>query len=187
MSRGFDGFEIDDFRDSDSSWGRHAEKRRAGPAVWVFRWREDTPEGRVNRKAMLGTVEHLPTRSAALRVAEPLRLNITAANPAVPVTVRQLVKHYTDSELPSKARSTQRTVATCLNIWVLPMWGDYGSPRSERSKLNAGCVDSCWRIRLRQKSETSCTSSLRTPVAMNGCIGIHQPCATECQAHEDSG
>jgi len=74
---------------------------------------------------MLGTVEHLPTRSAALRVAEPLRLNITAANPAVPVTVRQLVKHYTDNELPSKARSTQRTVATSLNIWVLPMWGDY--------------------------------------------------------------
>ena len=44
----------------------------------------------------------------------------------MPVTVRQLVKHYTDNELPSKARSTQRTVGTCLNIWVLPMWGDYG-------------------------------------------------------------
>jgi integrase len=101
------------------------EKRRSGPAVWVFRWREDRPEGRVNRKVMLGTVDQIPTRSAALRAAEPLRANAAAGNPAVPVTVRQLVKHYSDNELPTKAHSTQRTVQTCLNVWVLPTWGEY--------------------------------------------------------------
>lgn len=74
---------------------------------------------------MLGTVEHLPARSAALRAAEPLRVNVTAGNPAVPVTIRQLVKHYTDNELSTKAHSTQRTLATSLNVWVLPMWGEY--------------------------------------------------------------
>src|SRR5215470_9946475 len=35
MSRGFDGFEIDDFRDSDSSWGRDAERHR--PSDWNTR------------------------------------------------------------------------------------------------------------------------------------------------------
>jgi len=101
------------------------ERRRTGPAVWVFRWREDTPAGRVNRKAILGTAEEYPTRSAALKAAEPLRRNASAGNPAVPVTVRQLVKHYTDNELPSKAHSTQRTVETSLNVWVVPRWGDF--------------------------------------------------------------
>lgn len=101
------------------------EKRRAGPAVWVFRWREDTPQGQTNRKVILGSVEQLPTKSAALRAAEPLRKNAAAGNPAVPVTVRQLVKHYTENELPSKAYSTQRTVETTLNVWVVPQWGEY--------------------------------------------------------------
>jgi integrase len=101
------------------------EKRRAGPAVWVFRWREDTPAGRTNRKVILGSVEEYPTKSAALKAAEPLRTNAGAGNPAVPVTVRQVVKHYTDNELPSKAHSTQRTVETSLSVWVLPKWGEY--------------------------------------------------------------
>lgn len=101
------------------------EKRKAGPTVWVFRWREDTPAGRVNRKVLLGTVEQIPTRSAALKAAEPLRLNASAGNTAVPVTVKQLVKHYTENELPNKAHSTQRTVGTSLTVWVLPIWGEF--------------------------------------------------------------
>src|SRR5215467_7243946 len=99
------------------------ENRRTGPAVWVYRWREDTSEGRVNRKVALGTVEQLPTRSAALKAADPLRLNVTADNSAVPVTVEQLVKHYSENELPTKAHSTQRTVEGSLRVWILPRWG----------------------------------------------------------------
>ncbi len=104
------------------------EKRKAGPAVWIFRWRENTPDGRVNRKVVLGTVGQFPTKTAARRAAEPLHTNAIADNPAVPVTVTQLVKHYTDNELPSKAHSThstQRTVETSLNIWVSPQWGEH--------------------------------------------------------------
>ena len=100
------------------------EKRKASPAVWIFRWRENTPGGRVNRKVVVGTVEQFPTKTAARKAAEPLRTNAIADNPAVPVTVKQLVKHYTDNELPSKAHSTQRTVETSLNIWVKPKWGE---------------------------------------------------------------
>jgi len=101
------------------------EKRKAGPAVWIFRWRENTPDHRVNRKVVVGTVEQFPTKTAARKAAEPLRANAIADNPAVPVTVTQLVKHYTDNELPSKAHSTQRTLETSLNVWITPKWGKH--------------------------------------------------------------
>lgn len=101
------------------------EKRKAGPAVWIFRWREYTPDGRVNRKVVVGTVEQFPTKTAARKAAEPLRTSATADNPAVPVTVTQLVKHYIDNELSSKAHSTQRTVETSLKVWVAPKWGEH--------------------------------------------------------------
>jgi integrase len=101
------------------------EKRKAGPAVWIFRWRENAPDGRVNRKVVVGTVEQFPTKTAARKATEPLRANAIADNPAVPVTVTQLVKHYTDNELPSKAHSTQRTLETSLNVWITPKWGEH--------------------------------------------------------------
>jgi len=101
------------------------EKRKAGPAVWIFRWRENTPNGRVNRKVVVGTVEEFPTKTTARKAAEPLHASAIADNPAVPVTVKQLVKHYTDNELPSKAHSTQRTVETSLSVWITPKWGEH--------------------------------------------------------------
>ncbi|HEY2119168.1 MAG TPA: hypothetical protein VGH37_08295 [Candidatus Acidoferrum sp.] len=85
------------------------EVRKAGPTVWIFRWRENATEGRVYRKVVVGTVEQLPTKTAAKLAVETLRSTINAGNPAVPVTVRQLVKHYEENELPNKAYSTQRT------------------------------------------------------------------------------
>jgi integrase len=101
------------------------EKRRSGPAVWIFRWRENAPHGRVNRKVVVGTVEQFPTKTAARKASELLRASVIADNPAVPVTVTQLVKHYTDNELPNKAHSTQRTVETSLNVWIIPKWGEH--------------------------------------------------------------
>ena len=86
------------------------EARKAGPSVCIFRWRENTAEGRVYRKVVVGTVEQLPTKTAARRAVETLRSTINARNPAVPMTVRQLVKHYQENELPSKAFSAQRIV-----------------------------------------------------------------------------
>jgi integrase len=101
------------------------EVRKAGPAVWISRWRENATEGRVYRKVVVGTIEQFPTKTAAKRAVETLRSTINAGDPAVPMTVRQLVKHYEDNELPKKAWSTQRTVETTLKIWVLPNWGEH--------------------------------------------------------------
>ena len=101
------------------------ESRKAGPDAWIFRWRESTPDGRVNRKRLVGTVEQYPTKAAATRAVESLRHTINAASAAVPVTIQQLVKHYEQKELPSKAYSTQRTWLGCLKTHVLPMWEAY--------------------------------------------------------------
>jgi len=101
------------------------EARKAGSEVWIFRWRENAAEGRVYRKVVVGTVEQFPTKAAAKRAVEALRSTINAANASVPLTVRQLAKHYQDNELPKKAWSTQKTVETTFRIWVLPTWGEH--------------------------------------------------------------
>ena len=45
------------------------EKRKTGPDVWVFRWRD----GQVNRKEIVGTVEQFKTKGAAQKACESLR------------------------------------------------------------------------------------------------------------------
>jgi len=43
------------------------EERKVGPDVWIFRWREQTPEGRVKRKVVVGTIEQYRSKAAARR------------------------------------------------------------------------------------------------------------------------
>jgi integrase len=106
-------------------WGSLArEDRENGPSVWVLRWREKRGENVVRRKALLGTVKELPCKSAALKAAELLRLQINKET-WEPCTVEQLVTHYKENELPSKAHSTASVYESCLRIWVLPRWGGY--------------------------------------------------------------
>src|SRR5260221_207177 len=85
-------------------------------------------EGRTcaERSAQPSRLEQLPSQTAAQRAVETFRSAINAVKAAVPVTLRQLVKHYEENELPSKAFSTQRTFQTSLKTWVLPKWGEHG-------------------------------------------------------------
>jgi hypothetical protein len=50
----------------------YREKRKAGPNIWVFRFRD----GETNRKERIGTVDEFPTRSAAMKACEPFRAKI---------------------------------------------------------------------------------------------------------------
>src|SRR5262249_32498145 len=50
----------------------YREKRKAGPDVWVFRYRD----GEHNRKEKIGTVEQFPNRKAAMKACEVLRAKI---------------------------------------------------------------------------------------------------------------
>lgn len=97
------------------------EKRKAGTDVWVFRYRD----GQVNRKEIIGTVEQFPTKSAARKACESLRVQIN--NGAIrPRTVADLVAHYTEKELSessNKAHSTRDVYGSYIKTWVLPKWG----------------------------------------------------------------
>ena len=106
------------------------ETRKSGPDAWIFRWREtDATGNRVNRKVVVGTVEHYKTKSAAERAVSALRLDInkeTRSGQVQRLTVGQLVAHYTAKEL-SGARCT-KSFSTCegyqsyLKNWILPRW-----------------------------------------------------------------
>jgi integrase len=104
------------------------EKRKTRPSVWIFRWREETPNGRVNRKAQVGTVEQYRTKSAAHNAVQALRININKQTPQ-PRTVKQLVEHYIEKELSqentSKAYSTRHVYRSSINTWILPAWGTH--------------------------------------------------------------
>ena len=98
------------------------EERKVGPDVWIFRWREQTPEGRVKRKVVVGTVEQYRSKAAAQKAAEALRANINKET-WMPSTVEQLVTHYTKRELPSKAHTTRAVYGSYIRTWVVPHWG----------------------------------------------------------------
>jgi len=98
------------------------EERKVGPDVWTFRWREQTPEGRVKRKVVVGTVEQYRSKAAAQKAAEALRVDINKET-WMPSTVEQLVTHYTERELPSKAHTTRAVYGSYIRTWVVPHWG----------------------------------------------------------------
>ena len=98
------------------------EERKVGPDVWIFRWREQTPEGRVKRKVVVGTVEQYRSKAAAQKAAEALRANINKET-WMPSTVEQLITHYTERELPSKAHTTRAVYGSYIRTWVVPHWG----------------------------------------------------------------
>lgn len=100
------------------------EARKSGPKVWIFRWREDTPEGRVQRKAIVGTVEQFPKRADAMRACESLRVNVNRETRS-PRTVKELVTHYLEHELPNKTPYTREVYEGNITNWITPTWGTF--------------------------------------------------------------
>jgi hypothetical protein len=98
----------------------YREWRKAGPDVWVFRYRD----GQSNRKERIGTVEQFPTKSSARKACELLRMNINRDTRS-PRTVAELVAHYTEKELPNKTPYTAEVYAGYLKTWIQPMWNSY--------------------------------------------------------------
>lgn len=98
----------------------YRERRKAGPDVWVFRWRD----GKANRKEKIGTVDQFTNRKTALKVCEAIRTNINLEVRS-PRTVAELVSHYTKNELGKKAYSTQEIYSSDFRLWILPAWGDF--------------------------------------------------------------
>jgi len=98
----------------------YRETRKAGPDVWVFRFRE----GAVNRKEQVGTVEQFPNKTKALKACELLRTNINR-DARSPRTVAELAAHYTQHEMPKKTPYTAEVYTGYLKTHILPMWGQH--------------------------------------------------------------
>src|SRR3974377_171736 len=97
------------------------EARKIGPAVWVFRWREYTPEGRARRKVIVGSVAEFPTKALAKKAVESqmLRKNINRET-RTPLTIAELVDHYREKEMTedsNKSYSTRTAYAVYLRNW----------------------------------------------------------------------
>lgn len=109
------------------------EKRRSGPDVWVFRWRETGTDGESKyRKAIVGTVDALANEASALKAAQALRMDANQQTPQAesgPDTIAALVAHYRLKELAGerygrKSFSTRAGYESYLDNWILPRWGE---------------------------------------------------------------
>ena len=98
----------------------YREKRKGGPDVWVFRYRD----GQSNRKEIIGTVEQFANRKAAMKACELLCANINRETRA-PRTVAELTSHYQHHELPNKTPYTADVYTGYLKTWILPKWNAY--------------------------------------------------------------
>lgn len=104
------------------------EERKKGPAVWVYRWREDDINGKpVHRKMQLGDINEYPTESAAQAAADALRLTINHNDQlkARGTTVSILWDHYCREELGRNELSTQDSYLAYAKNWILPKWGSH--------------------------------------------------------------
>lgn len=98
----------------------YREKRKSGPDVWVFRYRD----GQSNRKQIIGSVEELKHK-AAMQVCESIRVNINK-NTRTPRTIGELVEHYRQKEMSDdsgKSFSTRKAYDMYLRNWIVPVWG----------------------------------------------------------------
>jgi len=122
-------------------------KRKAGEAVWTFRWYEVQLDGTKRyRKAVIGSVSDYKTEAEAQKAADALRLEINDQTPRQllqSITIETLIEHYRQHELPDivhgtrplgseagedetrKAFSTQATYQGYLKKWILPRWRSY--------------------------------------------------------------
>jgi integrase len=104
--------------------------RAKGPDVWIYRWREAQPNGtRVQRKKVVGDVQHLKTRADAKREVENFRAEINGQQKSIgKLTVNELWGHFQAHELrnPNVDRSPT-TIDLYLNnmrAHIIPRWGD---------------------------------------------------------------
>jgi integrase len=101
-------------------------KRKRGPDVWEFLWRECGPEGkRRQRTLIVGNVQELRTEREALNHIQTLRTNLNRDVPfSALMTFGALVDHYSQTELlaDNKTKKTRETYLVYLRKWILPKW-----------------------------------------------------------------
>ncbi len=99
-------------------------KRKKGPDVWQFCYFEDGKR----KSVLIGTIERFPSKSAALRAIEHLRMQINTQSRQAGfhrVTVGGLIDRFVKDELPKGRRfQTQAEYRTYFEGYIRPQWGD---------------------------------------------------------------
>ena len=112
-------------------FSRH--RRKKGPEVWVYRWREIDPNGKPKPRALvIGSVKQYPTETAAWKAVSTLRLDVnyhTSRPMGIPETFEQLAEHYRlieldlEKESERKVYQTKQTYRVYLKGRIVPRWG----------------------------------------------------------------
>jgi integrase len=102
------------------------EKRKNGPGVWVYRWREYGPTGASRRRGeMVGTIEEFPTKTKALKACEHLQLSANSDAPdSRGITFGALVDRYVAEEMPER-HSTNEAYRSYIETHIRPKWSDW--------------------------------------------------------------
>jgi integrase len=102
------------------------DKRRNGADVWVYRWREYGPAGKVNRRGeMIGTIDQYPTKADALRACEHLQLTANSENPTSrAIGFGALLDRYIAEEMPER-HSTNLAYRSYIETHIRPKWADW--------------------------------------------------------------
>jgi integrase len=93
---------------------------RNGAPTWIYRWSERTESGRVRRSTVLGSVTELPTKTLAIKAAEPFRLKANGI--AVAHRFQEVVDRYIKEEIPQRF-STKKAYLCYLRNYIAPQWG----------------------------------------------------------------
>jgi integrase len=101
------------------------DKRRNGPDVWVYRWREYLPNGKTQRRGeMIGTIEQYPAKADAQKASEHLRLTANSDNPrAQSLTFGALLDRYAKEEMPER-HSTSMAYRSYIETHIRPRWAN---------------------------------------------------------------
>ena len=101
------------------------DKRRNGPDVWVYRWREYLPNGQMQRRGeLIGTIEKYPTKTSAQKASEHLRLTANSDNPrAETLTFGALLDRYMKEEMPERY-STNLAYRSYIERHIRPKWSN---------------------------------------------------------------
>jgi hypothetical protein len=109
------------------------ERRKRGPDVWCFRWREGGPDGRrIHRRIVLGTADDLKSIASARKAVVGLRREINVNDIRIrreSITLADLSRHFQQRELVRGntriAYSTRKAYEGYLRKWIEPRWGEY--------------------------------------------------------------
>jgi integrase len=109
------------------------ERRKRGPDVWCFRWREAGPDGRrIHRRIVLGTTDELRSIASARKMAVGLRGEININDVRIrreSIALADLSRHFQQRELADCnlriSYSTKKAYAGYLEKWIDPRWGAY--------------------------------------------------------------